>query len=309
MSIDYNTAHVEPHRRFDYWKEVVCRHCIPAHSHPVEEITFDGQLQVRALGPVDLCTVGAPQHHWERTAKHVRSQPDDDLWLGLMESSSGFLEQNGRRAKLAPRDMVLYDADQTFTFEFGGAAAHLMRIPRGLLSRRLPGVENLTAMTLDSQKPGISPLREMMLQATTHPLVQEDPRIGQRFSETIVELLVLSLELQRAADTGSDRDLYARAMRHVRNHLDDSELSLDNLASALHVSPRTLIRAFARHQKTPMASIWQERLQASRTAIEQRRVRSVSQAALEFGFSDFSHFSHAFRKAFGVAPSALLYRD
>jgi hypothetical protein len=54
MSIDYNTAHVEPHRRFDYWKEVVCRHCIPAHSHPVEEITFDGQLQVRALGPVDL---------------------------------------------------------------------------------------------------------------------------------------------------------------------------------------------------------------------------------------------------------------
>lgn len=57
-----------------------------------------------------------------------------------------------------------------------------------------------------------------------------------------------------------------------------------------------------------MATIWQERLQSSRLAIEQGRVRSVSQAALDSGFSDFSHFSHAFRKAFGIAPSALLQR-
>jgi AraC-like DNA-binding protein len=52
--------------------------------------------------------------------------------------------------------------------------------------------------------------------------------------------------------------------------------------------------------------IWQERLQASREAIERGRVSSVSQAALDFGFSDFSHFSHAFRKAFGISPRSLL---
>ena len=39
------------------------------------------------------------------------------------------------------------------------------------------------------------------------------------------------------------------------------------------------------------------------------QVRSVSQAALDYGFSDFSHFSQAFRKAFGVAPNTLLRRD
>jgi AraC-like DNA-binding protein len=62
---------------------------------------------------------------------------------------------------------------------------------------------------------------------------------------------------------------------------------------------------FARHQKTPMSVM---RLQASREAIEKGNVRSVSQAALEYGFSDFSHFSHAFRKAFGIAPHRLMRR-
>ncbi|HFP9258394.1 TPA: helix-turn-helix domain-containing protein, partial [Klebsiella michiganensis] len=60
---------------------------------------------------------------------------------------------------------------------------------------------------------------------------------------------------------------------------------------------------------TPMAVIWQERLRASREALERGRVSSVSQAALDFGFSDFSHFSHAFRKAFGISPRSLLPKE
>ena len=70
-----------------------------------------------------------------------------------------------------------------------------------------------------------------------------------------------------------------------------------------------VLRHFARHKKTPMAVIWQERLRASREALERGRVSSVSQAALDFGFSDFSHFSHAFRKAFGISPRSLLPKE
>lgn len=58
-----------------------------------------------------------------------------------------------------------------------------------------------------------------------------------------------------------------------------------------------------------MAEIWKERLNASSEVIEPGQVRSLSQAALDFGFSDFSHFRCAFRKAFGIAPNTLLRRD
>lgn len=308
MSVEYTTAEVSAGRRFEYWTQVVCRHCIPAYSHPLDESNFNGQLQIRPLGAVDLCTISAPLHHWERTPKHVRCQPDEDLWLGFMDRSVGTIEQGGRQAVLSHSNLVLYDADQPFLFDFGGSAAHLMRIPRHLLSKRVPGVEKLTAVVLDERRPGLIPLREMLSQAVSHSAVLTDSCVASRFGETILELLILSLELQDASGFVSKRDLYSKAMRYIKEHLADQDLSVESLAKALHVSPRTLIRAFAWYQKTVMATIWQERLLSSRFAIEQGRVRSISQAALDNGFSDFSHFSHAFRRAFGIAPSALLHR-
>lgn len=175
-----------------------------------------------------------------------------------------------------------------------------------MLSCHLPGVEHLTAMVLDDRRPGVIPLREMLRQAAAMPACLDTADISGRFSQTLLDLLVLSLELQDLNNVGVERDLYSRMMNYIRRQLVDPDLNIESLARAHHVSVRTVTRAFARHKKTPMAVIWQERLQASREAIERGRVSSVSQAALDFGFSDFSHFSHAFRKAFGISPRSLL---
>ena len=78
------------------------------------------------------CTAG------ERTARYLRQGPDDDLWLGYMQGGYGQLEQGGRKAALAADSLVLYDAAQTFSFSLGGGDNHLVRIPRHLLSCRLP---------------------------------------------------------------------------------------------------------------------------------------------------------------------------
>ncbi|GLW39403.1 transcriptional regulator [Pectobacterium carotovorum subsp. carotovorum] len=302
----YSTINVAAPQRFDYWKEVVLRHCIPAASKPLMGNDFEGNLDVRNVGLVDICSLSSPLHYWERTPRHLRTGPDDDLWLGYIQNGSGQLEQGERRALLTPDSMVLYDAAQTFRFSIGGQATHLVRIPRHLLSSRLPGVENLTAILLNDRQPGIVPLREMLRQSTEAASWQQNPDIAGRFSQTLLDLLVLSLELQDLNNVGAERDLYARMMNYIQRHLTESDLNIERLAHAHHVSTRTVTRAFARHQKTPMAVIWHERLKASHEAISRGRVRSVSQAALDFGFSDFSHFSHAFRKAFGLSPRTLL---
>jgi AraC-like DNA-binding protein len=38
------------------------------------------------------------------------------------------------------------------------------------------------------------------------------------------------------------------------------------------------------------------------------RAKNVTDAALDFGFSDLSHFSRAFKAMFGKSPNALLRR-
>jgi AraC-like DNA-binding protein len=55
-----------------------------------------------------------------------------------------------------------------------------------------------------------------------------------------------------------------------------------------------------------MHHVWKRRLDAAFRVLEEGRVHQVSQAALQCGFNDLSHFSRAFRNAFGVTPSSLL---
>lgn len=304
----YSTLAVSQPRRFDYWKEVVCRHCLTADSKPSSQSDFDGTLEVNDVGLLGISTLSSPLHHWVRSERHLRNDAAEDLWLGFTRNGYGELAQGARKTALGEGDLFLYDAAQPFRFSLGGTENHLIRIPRQLIAHRLPRVAECTAMVLDERRPGAIPLREMLHQAATSPALQHDEGLSRRYSSTLLDLLVLSLELQDLKTTHQETDLYARIMSYIQRHLAEPELSLDMIAQAHHVSTRTVTRAFARHQKTPAAAIWRERLDASRHAIEQGQVRSVSQAALDYGFSDFSHFSHAFRKAFGVTPQSLLTR-
>lgn len=300
--IHYSTQDINASERFEYWNDVVLRHCIPAQSKPEDEKSFNGELSVRHLGLIDICTVSSTMHFWERTEKHLRFGPNDDLWLGFMENGCGQLAQGGRTTQYRNNSLMLYDAAQTFQFNLAGNKNHLIRIPRYLLINRVPNIEHLTAQVLDETRPGIIPLREMLRQSVDQAFDFSNIDFAERFAKSALELLVLSLEVQDIAKVNIERDLYSKAMSFILRNLQNPELNLEKIAQAHCVSTRTLSRAFARHQKTVMSVIWSERLIASRDALKSGRVASISEVALDYGFTDFSHFSHAFKKAFGVTP-------
>lgn len=300
--IHYSTQDINASERFEYWNDVVLRHCIPAQSKPEDEKSFNGELSVRHLGLIDICTVSSTMHFWERTEKHLRFGPNDDLWLGFMENGCGQLAQGGRTTQYRNNSLMLYDAAQTFQFNLAGNKNHLIRIPRYLLINRVPNIEHLTAQVLDETRPGIIPLREMLRQSVDQAFDFSNIDFAERFAKSALELLVLSLEVQDIAKVNIERDLYSKAMCFILRNLQNPELNLEKIAQTHCVSTRTLSRAFARHQKTVMSVIWSERLIASRDALKSGRVASISEVALDYGFTDFSHFSHAFKKAFGVTP-------
>jgi AraC-like DNA-binding protein len=78
------------------------------------------------------------------------------------------------------------------------------------------------------------------------------------------------------------------------------------IAAAQHVAPRTLNRLFAREGTTPIRWLWQQRLAGAYQALAERRFKHVTDVALSFGFSDVSHFSRAFKAAFGRSPHQVM---
>jgi AraC-like DNA-binding protein len=307
MTLEYTTTGVEPARRFEYWNDVVCRHCIPAASRMLAPGSFDGRLVVQTVGVVDISTMTAPLHQWSRDPRHLRIRDDDDLWIGYMRAGQGVVGQGGRQARLQDRDMALYDAARPFDFTLATQAIHLVRFPRRALLQRYPTAERMTARTLDDGKPAVAQLRSMIEQATEIDFERLRPGAAEQFGSTLLDLLGLTLEFQiDSRESAQERDLYGRLTAYLQRHFLDPDLCLQTLADVHHVSTRTVTRAFARHDQTPMGMVWQMRLAASQRALMEGRARNVTEAALDHGFSDVSHFSRAFRRAFGCAPSTLL---
>ena len=303
--LDYSTSDVEAERRFGYWNDVVCRHCVPAASKMLGHGAFDARLQVRSLGAVDVSSMAAPSHHWTRAADHLRSGPDDDLWLAFMVSGQAYLAQDGRQARLQSGDMALYDGARPFEFALGPEKIYLTLLPRKSLLSRCPEAEHLTAQLIDARRPGVMALRSMLEEAGTCEF--NDAESAVRYSAALLDVLALSLAAPGARTTAAEKnDLYKRVLAYLRENYTDPQLNLHVLAAAHHVSERTLTRAFAQHNQTPMDVLRRVRLQASYRALTEGNAGNVTTAALDAGFSDLSHFSRVFRAAFGCTPQSLL---
>jgi AraC-like DNA-binding protein len=305
MKVQYTTQIVEAPRRFEYWHDVVCRHCLRADSNTLGERTFDGEMRVNSIGMVDMAIMASPMHHWRRDSHHIRTAPDDDLWLAFMVSGEGYLAQDGRETRLQSGDMVLYDGARPFEFALGPEKIYLTRLPRKSLLSRCPEAEQMTAQLIDPRRPGVMALRSMLDESATTEFSEADAAV--RYSAALLDVLALSLASPAArVATVEKKDLYRRVLSYLRENYTDPQLNLHVLAMAHHVSERTLTRAFAQHNQTPMDVLRRVRLQASHLALTEGHAGNVTSAALDAGFSDLSHFSRVFRAAYGCTPQSLL---
>jgi len=310
MHIDYSTDTVDDAQRFAYWSDVVCQHLIPAKSVVPDRQHFNARFRLRSLGKLALAEMSSPRHVWERDAQHLRSGPNEDFMLSLMVSGHGVLSQSGREVVQRNVDIVLYDAARPFSFDLAPESTLLVRIPRRQLLCRFPEAHNLTAMHLAEGHPTARLLGHMIREAANLELSGSEA-MEASLAGSMLDMLSAVLQVQSdgaEAALSSHAQLYQRTREYIAAHLDDCELDVEQMAAAQHVSARTLARVFAEHGSTPIQHLWKQRLEASHAALSEGRVRQVTQAAFQHGFSDLSHFCRVFKKAYGVTPQTLLRR-
>lgn len=128
--------------------------------------------------------------------------------------------------------------------------------------------------------------------SVAHRLVMHHRRSGGQTQHS--EMLALSPRSDRIQS----------ALEYARKNLSRT-LTVEDLASAVHLSPRQFSRLFREETgKSPAKAIEGLRLEAARLMIEQSRL-SMDAIAREAGFRDRRHMREVFVRGFGVPPQAL----
>jgi AraC-like DNA-binding protein len=302
------TSDKRPSERLEFWQEVVCKKYVSASAETeVVDDEFAGSLTSGDLGPLVISELDAPLHFWSRKPHHVRNDGQEVFIVSRIQEGAGELTQIGRSARLGPGDLAIYDAGATFDYALK-AKTQLVKIPKRLLESKLDRPSDFLALKIDRANPLSTILGELLTRCLDIDLSLDlGPRVAKRLSNAIVDLVASVCDLEREAIPAAQASgPLERVMRFARANLDDPDLGPEALAAAGRMSVRSLNRLFGALGATPMRWIWSERLEASRVALLQGDVRSVTDAAFAHGFSDWGHFSRSFKRTFGISPRNLL---
>ncbi|MDF5890343.1 helix-turn-helix domain-containing protein [Pseudomonas syringae pv. syringae] len=309
MAILYTLEKLNAKERFDYWHDVVCSTYAPAESRKLTEGPFDGSLNVKTMGDITLTQIKSLPVEYTR---HRRDDERDQFLMSLSLMPGASFIQNGVESRQNIGDIVVVDSAQPYECHFPqGDNQIVVAVPRPLFLRHIPEPEAFLGRTLESQSPLGKITSNLLLEIWRAEPVSETT--GDRLNGSFLDILSTAFEsafrssaLEHPAH--QTRQLQ-RAKQYLLANLHDPELNIEHVASAIHVSPRTLNRLFAAEGTTATRWLWQERLAACHEALLKRQHLSVSNAALSHGFTNLSHFSRAFKNAYGYSAQQLLRRQ
>ncbi|MFO1321741.1 MAG: helix-turn-helix domain-containing protein [Burkholderiales bacterium] len=132
---------------------------------------------------------------------------------------------------------------------------------------------------------------------------------NNRSADTLIDLLNAALRPHIGERPRSSRDLHHRERieKLVARELHNPALDIPFIARNVGLSTRHVHRLFAQDSAPLMRQVLGQRLDScyQEIAAAANPARAIGEIAYSRGFNNQAHFSRAFRKRFGITPSAL----
>jgi AraC-like DNA-binding protein len=305
----YSTSDVEKGKAFQYWADLVCDVYVglELNCRKADRAAFAATISCFDLASIRVSAIAGSGHRASRTRKKLGDSPSDAVFGHLQVEGRTSVTQCGRRADLTPGDLVFYDASSEYEIATGpDFSALIFQLNRDAAS--VSDTSRIICNKLSGQKGLGTPIAKFLgaIPRAAHELPQVEKITLAECTLDLLRTAMRIVDVSRDAPAKSRHILtqQSRAQRVTDKRLHDPSFDREALADALGVSIRGLTRLFASLQMSPSQYIRMRRLEQCRCALLAPAEMTVTEIALSNGFNDSSHFSNAFRKEFGMSPSA-----
>ncbi|KDN82260.1 helix-turn-helix domain-containing protein [Kitasatospora cheerisanensis] len=307
MSVALSTAPLSATDRAESWHEAVTHAFVPMAVEFLEERPSPGTIVSHRLGPMLISTVQAGPQMVTRGRRMIARDDSASLILTLQQHGTAVKEQDGRETPIRPGEFSFTDASRIFRKRIGEDFAFTsFHFPRAELDVQERDLRALTATAFRSDE-GSAALVSTYLAGVAREAAALDEAVGRRAAATALDLLALLIDDRcgRGRPQGPQNAASLERIKdHIRRRLRDPELTPSGIAEANFVSVRFLHKLFQQEGTTVGGWIRAQRLERCSRDLRGPLGRQLGVAGIarSWGFVNSSHFSRAFREAYGMTP-------
>lgn len=305
------TDEVEPHDRFDYWREVRSKGLfgVTAELERERRADFYGEFSLRQLGGGGLVELKASHYTVERSTSDIAYAPGDSICVYQQLGSGGWF--GGMRASdfaIANGSFATSHTDQPYrTAPLGAGGFHLriLKIPLSGLATQDKRMRELVPRRFDD--PTLAPLLDACF-ADLGEAAAGDDGAGDATSlvQALAHLALIERGIVRPGSRLGQAALrtarLSQARRLIARNLQDPDLAPAMVADLLGVSVRHLHMLFETAARSFSQTVTNERLKQSRRLMRETPDRLIADIATSCGFESLATYYRVFNAAYGMAP-------
>jgi len=314
----YSTQGLQPHERFDYWRDALCANFYGMRFDVdrAKRNDFHGHITAKPLADAGVVEFQASSSIIHRLENEIQNAPGDALFLYRQRTGGAWIEAVDRRNTFIVEagTLAIGDADLPFNtapLETDGFNATILKIPL----RRFESIGEkrmrISARGIDPSH-GMGYLISTVFDACSREADNLDGPAADVAVQVLTQLIAVAMGMASAqSETTREalRDSKRRAVdRFVDTNLHDPRLSPPFVARAMGISIRQLHWLYEPTGTTFSQHVRVRRVERARTMILRYPQRPVIDIVYSCGFDSSATFYRAFRSVLGMSPGDLRQR-
>jgi AraC family transcriptional regulator, positive regulator of tynA and feaB len=304
MSQLFSTELLPASDRIDAWQwnaQQICGDC----RIQLPKSSFHGSIETRNLGGLRLTRFSSSALSFRKWPfETINSENRSCIVIAQIAGVRRYL-QNGAEVLLKPGDSTVIDSGSPWSSSCNTDCVRLyLRVPRWIMENRLQMREVPIARRI-SGGTGAGMTLFQLSQSLYDEATWMEENESSTALDTYFEILAACLGGYEPSLQHSE-ELRRQILRFIEGHISESRLGPVEVASAMGISVRHLHRLLSVTGNTMGDYIRVRRLQRCREDLRnpQLREKTITEIAFSWGYSDAAHFSHSFKRQFGVSPRA-----